>query len=71
MRVKIEGTKYSRDLDNRAVLCHDVSVARRYNDELIKLKENERRDQEINNLKGEISELKSMIQILMDRGQNG
>ena len=68
MRIPIEGTKYSRDLNNRAVICHDISVARKYNDELIKLKENDRRDQEINSLKDEISELKSMIKVLMDRG---
>jgi ABC-type enterochelin transport system ATPase subunit len=68
MRIPIEGTKYSRDLNNRAVICHDISVARKYNDELIKLKENDRRDQEINSLKDEIFELKSMIKVLMDRG---
>lgn len=70
MRVKIEGTKYSRDLDNMAVLCNDRSEVVKYETELQKLRENQLRDEQINNLKAEISEIKQMLQILI-RGQNG
>lgn len=68
MKVKIEGTKYSRDLKNMAVLCNDRSVARAYNAELIKTLADKRRDEEINKLKQEMSEIKSMLKILIDRG---
>ncbi len=70
MKYKIEGTKYSRDLENMAVLCTDVSEKIRYENEMKKFQENQRRDVEINNLKQEISEIKSMLQELI-RGQNG
>lgn len=69
--LKIEGTKYSRDLRNRAVLCNDPSVRNQYEIELAKHHENLRRDKEINNLKQEISEIKSMLRTLIDRGSHG
>lgn len=68
MRVKIEGTQYSRDLSNMAVLCNDHSVKNAYEVELAKYHENLRRDKEINKLKTEISEIKSMLKTLIDRG---
>jgi hypothetical protein len=68
MRLKIEGTQYSRDLENMAVLCNDHSLKNAYEIELSKHHENKRRDREINNLKKEISEIKSMLQTLIDRG---
>lgn len=71
MRLKIDGTKYSRDLDNMAVLCSDHGVKREYEIELAKYHENIRRDRQINNLKKEISDIKSMLQTLIDRGSNG
>lgn len=71
MKLKIEGTQYSRDLNNMAVLCNDHSVKNEYETELAKHYENKRRDKEINNLKNEISEIKSMLKTLIDRGSNG
>lgn len=71
MKLKIEGTKYSRDLTNMAVLCSDKSVKNQYEIELAKYHENLRRDKEINKLKNEISEIKSMLKTLIDRGSNG
>jgi general stress protein 26 len=68
MKVKIEGTQYSRDLSTMAVLCTDNSVAEKYKSELNAYYENVRRDKEINMLKTEISEIKSMIKTLIDRG---
>ena len=68
MRVKIEGTQYSRDLDNMAVLCNDHTVKNAYERELTKHYENLRRDKEITKLKNEISEIKSMLKTLIDRG---
>ena len=70
MKLKIQGTKFSRDLNNMAVLCNDRSEVTRYESEMIKYRENQIRDEEINKLKNEISEIKEMLQILI-RGQNG
>lgn len=71
MKYKIEGTKFSRDTRTMAVLCNDRSEVVRYENELKKHQENLARDAEINKLKSEVSEIKSMLQILIDRGQNG
>jgi hypothetical protein len=68
MKVKIEGTKYSRDLNTMAILCTDPSVKMKYEQELAQYRENIRRDEEINNLKRDISEIKSMLQSLI-KGQ--
>jgi len=70
MKLKIDGTKYSRDLNNMALLCNDRSEIIRYETELKKHQENQLRDEEINKLKNEIAEIKGMLQILI-RGQNG
>jgi hypothetical protein len=70
MKLKIQGTKFSRDLNNMAVLCNDKSEVTRYESEMRKYRENQIRDEEINKLKNEISEIKEMLQILI-RGQNG
>jgi len=70
MKLKIDGTKYSRDLNNMALLCNDRSEVIRYETELKKHQENQLRDEEINKLKNEIAEIKGMLQILI-RGQNG
>lgn len=70
MKVKIEGTNYMRDLNTMAILCNDRSQAVKYENELKKHQENIRRDEEINNIKSELSEIKQMLQILT-RGHNG
>lgn len=70
MKYKIEGTKYARDLGNMAVLCTDATEKIKYENELRKFRENQHRDAEINTLKQEISDIKSMLQELI-RGQNG
>lgn len=70
MKLKIQGTKFSRDLKNMAVLCNDKSEVTKYETELKKFRENKMRDEEINKLKDEISEIKNMLEILI-RGQNG
>ena len=70
MKLKIEGTKYSRDLNNMALLCNDKSEVIKYEMELRKHYENQLRDAEINKIKSEISEIKEMLQVLI-RGQNG
>lgn len=68
MRVKIDGTQYSRDLKNMAVLCNDPSVAQKYQAEIKKHHGDRRRDLEINKLKQDVAEIKSMLQVLIDRG---
>ena len=56
--VKIKGTSYSRDLTNGAVLCNDRSMVDKYHQEL-------KRDQEINELKSELQEIKDMLRALI------
>lgn len=51
-----------------AILCTDKSVKLKYEEELMKYNENVRRDEEINNLKSDISEIKQMLQALI-KGQ--
>lgn len=68
MKVQIEGTAYSRDLTNMALVCTDKSVKNKYEEELKKHRDNIRRDDEINKLKEDISDIKSMLQSLI-KGQ--
>ncbi len=68
MKLKIEGTNYARDMSNMAVLCTDRSVADKYRTELELHYDNIRRDKEINMLKQDISEIKTMLKELIDRG---
>lgn len=68
MKFKIEGTKFSRDVQTMAILCNDRSEITRYENELKKHQENLVRDEEINKLKSDISEIKLMLQNLIGRG---
>ena len=70
MKYKIAGTKYTRDLDNMAILCNDKTEITRYENEMRRHRENQSRDDEINRIKSDISEIKQMLQAL-SRGQNG
>ena len=71
MRVKIEGTKYVRDVSNRAILCTDIKEKQNYELEMQRYKDNIRRDDEINSLKQELEELKSLLKAMTNRGQDG
>jgi hypothetical protein len=51
-----------------AILCNDRGEVTRYENELRKHQENLARDIEINKLKSDISEIKLMLQSLIDRG---
>jgi hypothetical protein len=68
MQFKIKGTKYTRDIDNMAVLCNDISEVRKFKTEMQKHKENVIRDIEINNLKNDVAEIKSLLKQLVERG---
>lgn len=68
MQFKIKGTKYTRDVDNMAVLCNDISEVRKYNTEMQKQKENMIRDIEINNLKNDVAEIKALLKQIIERG---
>ena len=65
MKYKIAGTKYTRDLDNMAILCNDKTEITRYENEMSRHRENQHRDEEINKMKSELSEIKKMLQILI------
>lgn len=67
MEIKIKGTKFSRDLNNMAVLCNDPSEVRKYQQEVEKKKQLLARDVEINNLKRDVAEIKSLLQKIIDR----
>jgi hypothetical protein len=71
MRHKIPGTKFSRDAKTRAILCNDLTEKRKYEIELQKVKSDARRDEEINNLKRDISDIKEMLEALLSRGTDG
>ena len=70
MKYKIAGTKYTRDLSNMAILCNDRSEVTKYESEMRRHRQNQSRDDEINRIKSDISEIKQMLQVLI-RGQNG
>jgi hypothetical protein len=53
-----------------AILCNDRSEVTKYESELRRHRENQSRDDEINRMKSDISEIKQMLQAL-SRGQNG
>lgn len=67
MEFKIKDTKYSRDLSNMAVLCNDSNEVRRYQKEMQKRREERARDNEINNLKNDVAEIKSLLQKIIER----
>lgn len=68
MHYRIKGVKYSRDLDNMAVLCEDKSEVIRYQTEVRKQQENYRRDIEINSLKNDVAEIKALLKQIIERG---
>ena len=67
MEVKIKNTKFSRDLGNMAVLCNDPAEVRKYNQEMEKRRQQYARDVEINNLKSEVAEIKTLLKQIIER----
>jgi len=54
-----------------AILCTDKSVKNKYEQQMALLSENKRRDEEINKIKDDISDIKSLLIKMIERGQNG
>jgi hypothetical protein len=71
MKYKIKNTPFTRDLKNMAILCTDKSVKNKYEQQMALLSENKRRDEEINKIKDDISDIKSLLIKMIERGQNG
>lgn len=71
MKVKLDGTKYSRDLTNMALVCNDLSEVSKYENEMLKVADNRKRDSEINSLRAELIELKSMLTKALDQSNKG
>lgn len=71
MKFKIKGTPYTRDLNNMAVLCTDRRQKMQYEQQKAIVSESKHREMEMYKMKNEISELKSMLEQLMRRGQDG
>lgn len=68
MHYRIKGVKYTRDLDNMAILCSDTSEVARYQAEMKKQQENRLRDKEINSLKNDVAEIKALLKQIIERG---
>jgi hypothetical protein len=71
MKIGVKGTKFARDMSNRALLCTDKSEVTRYEAEMAKHKQNEARDAEINNIKADLAELKILLQAALQKLDRG
>lgn len=68
MKYRVKGTPFARDMSNMALLCTDHSQKLKYEEKLAMMKGNKDRDEEINNMKNELKEIKQMLQSLLNRG---
>jgi hypothetical protein len=56
-----------RDMDNQAILETDLKVVRQHEKRLVDLQKEKERETEINNLKNDMSEIKAMLQTLLNK----
>ena len=68
MKFRVKNTPFNRDVSNMALLCTDPMQKIKYEEKLALMKSNKDRDEEINSLKNELTEIKSMLQSLLNRG---
>lgn len=71
MRVPVKGTKFSRDLNNRALVCTDKSEVTKYEAEMAKQRQNDARDAEINTIKAELAEIKILMLAALQKLDRG
>lgn len=71
MRVPVKGTKFARDLNNRALVCTDKSEVTKYEAEMAKQRQNDARDAEINNIKAELAEIKILMLAALQKLDRG
>ncbi len=63
--------QYGRDPHAKGLYLKDMRLATRYEMEMSRANAEKVRDQEINTLKSELSEIKAMLAQMLNRGQNG
>jgi hypothetical protein len=63
--------QYGRDPHAKGLYLKDMKLAARYEMEMSRANAEKVRDQEINTLKSELSEIKAMLAQMLNRGQNG
>lgn len=69
MLAKVKDHKeYVRDIETNAILNVDKEVLKKHAIVMAEKEKETRHQEQINNLKSEISELKDMIRSLLDRG---
>lgn len=56
-----------RDASTMAILCKNADVLKAHDRKIIELKEKEQQKNEINNLKRDVSEMKEMLQLIIQR----
>lgn len=56
-----------RDADSKAILNTDLSAVKRHDLRLLQVEREKRRENEINSIKQDITELKDMIRTLLSR----
>lgn len=68
MKVKVkDNDTLVRDLDNTAILCKSVDVLKRHEQKIMELREKEEQKKEINNIKRDVSDIKEMLQQIIQR----
>jgi hypothetical protein len=68
MKIKMEGTKYSRDLNTMALVLTDRSEITKYEIEQERYRADKARETEINRLKAELEELKILVRAMSNKG---
>jgi hypothetical protein len=63
--------QYGRDPHAKGLYLKDMKLSARYEMEMSRANAEKVRDQEINTLKSELSEIKAMLAQMLNRGQNG
>jgi hypothetical protein len=56
-----------KDSNSKAVLNTDLSAVRRHEERLTKVNKEVQRERDINQLKGDVGELKSMLRALLEK----
>lgn len=68
MKVKVKDNhNLVRDLDSTAILCKNVDVLKRHEQKIMELNEKEEQKKQINTLKRDVSDIKEMLQQIIQR----
>ncbi len=68
MKVKVKDNEaLVRDTSNMAILCKNVDALKHHERKILELKEKEQQKKEINTLKQDVSDIKEMLQQIIQR----